>query len=70
MRHVDAAALSLLTAVTEAVAKIEGPIPARVGSGILHTVSSVVRERQVPISTAVLEAMMGLVGALRDDITA
>ena len=70
MTHADQAALTLLSEVSGAIARIDGPVSSRVGSGVLLAISGVVRERRAPISMRVLEALMGLVVAIRDDITA
>lgn len=66
----DRAAMTLLTAVTEHFAEIDGPISSRVASGALLALSGLLQERRAPISLRTLEAIMGVVVALRDDITA
>jgi hypothetical protein len=70
MKHGDEAAISILTEATRSMAEIDGPISGAVASGVLLVVSTVVLQRRAPISLATLEAMMGLVVALKEDITA
>lgn len=66
----ERAALTLLTAVTETIAEIDGPISPRVASGALMAMSGILQERRVPLSMRTLEAVMGLVVALRDELAA
>lgn len=66
----DRAALTLLTAVTQTIAEIDGPISPRVASGTLMVLSGMLQDRRSPITLRTLEAIMGLVVAIREDITA
>ena len=66
----DRAGLTLLTAVTETIAEIDGPISPRVASGALLAMSGILQERRAPITVQTLEAIMGLVVAIRDDLKA
>jgi hypothetical protein len=68
--HADQTAIVVLSEVTNIVAQVDGPISARVASGVLLAIAGVIRERRAAISVSVLEAIMGLVVALREDIAA
>lgn len=64
----EPAALTLLTAVTQTIAQIDGPISPRVASGALMAMSGILQERRAPLSLRTLEAVMGLVVALREEL--
>ncbi len=66
----DRAAATVLNAVTEHFAGIEGPISSRVASGALMALSGLLRERRGPLPMQTLEAIMGLIVAIREDLAA
>ena len=70
MRHRDQAAAAVVMAVTETIAEIDGPISPRVAAGALLALSGLLQERRAPVTMRTLEAIMGLVVALREDIAA
>lgn len=65
----DTAGMTMLTAVTQTIADVDGPISPRIGAGALLAMSGILQERRRPISMATLEAIMAVVVALRDDIS-
>jgi hypothetical protein len=70
MTQTDRAAMTMLEAVTHTIAQVDGPISSRIGAGILLALSGIIQERRVPLDMATLEAIMGLVVAIRTEITA
>lgn len=66
-RTMSRASMTMLTAVTETFAEIDGPIPSRVASGVLLALSGMLQDHRDPITLRTLEAIMGVVVALRDD---
>jgi hypothetical protein len=66
----DQAAILVLTEAVRVIAVANGPISSRAAAGMLLALSGIIRERRATISISVLEAMMGLVVALKEDITA
>jgi hypothetical protein len=70
MSQTDRAAMTMLEAVTHTIAEIDGPISSRIGAGVLLALSGVIQERRQPLALGTLEAIMGLVVAIRADIGA
>jgi hypothetical protein len=70
MTQTDRAAMTMLEAVTHTIAGIDGPISSRVGAGVLLALSGIIQERRAPLEMNTLQAIMGLVVAIRDDVAA
>lgn len=70
MTKTDRAAVTVLDAVTETIAHVDGPISPRVGAGVLLALSRIIQERRAPLAIGTLEAIMALVVAIREDVTA
>lgn len=65
----DTAAIRLLTEVATALASVNGPISSGTAATALVALTSIIRSRGTPITMKTLDAITGLIEALREDIT-
>ena len=70
MNRTDAAAIGILVQVTETIASLNGPIDPEISGRILTQIGDIMRLRGRPMTMSELDHVIGLIEAVKQEITA